>query len=157
MVRKYRTRRQPWRVRHMSSPLPIISESSSSGYDPSSLFNSVNSAFIIGSDNVEEELYLRALTAVQAAKIVVQSTQSTKFQKIVQDHAIKITNLEKIVQDQAAEIAALAAQIVVHSARITKLKNVVQDQAAVIAAMMERLSNLESKASVSPVRSQGIS
>ena len=129
MVHKYRKRLQPWRVRHMSSPLPIVSESSSSGFDSSSLSNSVNAASIIGSDKVDDESYLRALNAVQAAEIVVQS--------------IQIAKLKLTVQDQATEI--------------TTLKQIVRDQDTVIAAMMERLSKLESKASVSPVSSQGIS
>ena len=129
MVHKYRKRLQPWRVRHMSSPLPIVSESSSSGFDSSSLSNSVNAASIIGSDKVDDESYLRALNAVQAAEIVVQS--------------IQIAKLKLTVQDQATEI--------------TTLKQIVRDQDTVIAAIMERLSKLESKASVSPVSSQGIS
>ena len=128
MVHKYRKRLQPWRVRHMSSPLPIVSESSSSGFDSSSLSNSVDAASIIGSDKVDES-YFSALNAVQAAEIIVQS--------------IQIAKLKLTVQDQATEI--------------TTLKQIVRDQDTVIAAIMERLSKLESKASVSPVSSQGIS
>ena len=150
MVHKYRKRLQPWRVRHMSSPLPIVSESSSSGYNSSSHSNSVDAASIIGSDKVDDESYLSALNAVQAAEIVVQSIQIAKLKLTVQDQATEITTLKQIVQDQATQITTLK-QIV------RDQDTVIKDQAAVIAAMMERLSNLESKASVSPVRSQGIS
>ena len=95
----------------------------------------MDAASIIGSDKVDES-YLSALNAVQAAEIIVQSIQIAKLKLTVQDQATEITTLKQIVRDQ---------------------DTVSKDQAAVIAAMMERLSKLESKASVSPVSSQGIS